>query len=156
MVLTALGARHVARAERLQFADVSGRVEHATLPKLLGLATGGTYISDFERLVRRTDVLIPFDDRVALVPGEDPFFFATGRRPALPVVWFDDTAIPYDTAMLMRLLDQRDIKWVIVKSELQLHNRAWAPIETFVNHDLPTRYHVVERLPRYAILKRID
>jgi hypothetical protein len=149
-----VGYQHVARAERLGYADLSGAVEHASVPVLQGLSTPGTYISDFERLLRRTHELIPRGDSVVLIPGEDPYFFASKRRPRFPLILFDDTAVPYDTATLLQMLTDRDVTWIIVKRRLQLLNRPWRPLESFVDEDLPPRYEVVEEIPRYTILKR--
>jgi hypothetical protein len=154
VILLVLGYRHVSLEERLGFVDLSGAVERATLPSVQGLATPGTYVSDFERLIQRTDEWIPQADGVIVVPGEDPFFFATRRRPKLPIVLFDDTAMPFDTAELMRLLDRHNIKWVVVKNRLQLRNRPWRELDSFLANDLPSSYEVVDELPRYTILRR--
>ena len=151
--LTWLGYRHVARQERLGFVDLSGHVETASLAPIRGLAVPGTHISDFERLVRRADEIIPADDGVLFFPGEDPFFVASGRRPRLPIVLFDDTAMPFDRAHLMLLLEERGIDWVIVKDSLQLRNAPWRDMKAFVTSDLPARYELVEAMPRYRILK---
>ena len=149
-----VGVGHLARNERLGFVDLSGEVERATLPSLAGLATPGTYVSDFERLVRRCETLIPHEDGVVVVPGEDPFFLASRRRQRFPVGLFDDTVTPYSTAELVQLLADRQIEWVVVKERLQLRHSPWRPLGTFVGRDLASDYDVVERLPRYVILRR--
>jgi hypothetical protein len=154
IVLLVLGYRHVLLEERLGFVDLSGEVERAALASVRGLATPGTYVSDFERLVRRTDELIPQGEGILTMPGEDPFFFATGRRPKLPIVLFDDTAMPFDTAELMRLLHRHNIRWVVVKNRLQLRNSPWRALDPFLANDLPSSYEVVDELPRYTILRR--
>ena len=41
---------------------------------------------------------IPEDDGLILIPGEDPFYFATGRVPRFPVLLFDPTTDPYSPA----------------------------------------------------------
>jgi len=153
-LLLALGARHVVRDERLGFVDLSGSVQHAALPALAGLATPGTYVPDFEQLLRRTHDLIPPADGVVVIPGEDPFFFASGRRPQFPVTLFDDTVTPYTTPELMQMLAGRQIKWVIVKTQLQLLHSPWTALESFVARELPSAYDVVEVLPRYTIMRR--
>ncbi|PYR74866.1 MAG: hypothetical protein DMF86_17115 [Acidobacteria bacterium] len=154
IVLLVLGYRHLASHERVGFADVSGPVARATLPSLRGLATPGTYVPDFERLLRRTADVIPARDGVVVVPGEDPFFFASKRRPRFPVVLFDDTVTPYDRPTLMKMMEERQITWVIVKTRLQLRNGPWRPLEAFVEQDLAERYDVFDVLPRYTILRR--
>lgn len=153
-VLLLVGFLHVSRNERLGFVDLSGQVERATLPSLTGLATPGTYVSDFERLIKRCETLIPYGDAVVVVPGEDPFFLASRRRPQFPVVLFDNTVTPYTTAELVQLLIDRHVEWIVVKERLQLRNSPWRPLENFVERDLTSRYAVVERLPRYVILRR--
>jgi hypothetical protein len=149
-----VGVRHLARNERLGFVDLSGQLERATLPSLAGLATPGTYVSDFERLVRRCETLIPREAAVVVVPGEDPFFLASRRRQRFPVGLFDDTVTPYSAGELVRLLADRRIEWVVVKERLQLRHSPWRPLATFVGRDLAPDYDVVERLPRYVILRR--
>jgi hypothetical protein len=151
---SALGVLHVVRHERLGFADLSGPVQAASLPAIRGLAVPGTHVTDFERLIARCETLIPREDGVLAFPGEDPFFLASGRRPRLPIVLFDDTAMPYDGGHLLRLLDEHDIAWVVVKDQLQLRHSPWRHMESFLRDHLPTRYDVVETLPRYRIFKR--
>ena len=132
---------------------MSGPVARATLPALRGLATLGTYVPDFEGLLERTGRVIPAEDGVAVVPGEDPFLFASKRRPRFPVVLFDDTVTPYDTATLMRMMEERNIRWVIVKTRLQLLNEPWRPLRSF-ERDLGAHYRVADVLPRYTSLER--
>ena len=151
--LTSLGYRHIARQERLGFVDLSGPVESASRPPIRGLAVPGTHVSDFERLIARTDELIPRDEGILAFPGEDPFFFVSGRHPRLPIVLFDDTAMPYDRTQLLRLLEEHDIKWVVLKDRLQLRHLPWRHLEAFVTTDLPARYQIIDVLPRYRILK---
>jgi hypothetical protein len=151
--LTVVGTLHIVRAERLGFADLSGPVEYPTLPRLHGLATPGSYVSDFEALLRRTRELIPPGDTVVTIPGEDPFYFAAKRRPRFPIIVFDDTAVPYDAKTLLEMLEDREVKWIVVKTRLQLLNPPWRPLDTFLG-SLAARYAVADTLPRYTILKR--
>jgi 4-amino-4-deoxy-L-arabinose transferase-like glycosyltransferase len=149
-----LGFRHIARHERLGFADLSGTVQTASLPPIRGLAVPGRHVADFERLIARCGDLIPPGDGVLPFPGEDPFFLASGRRPRFPIVLFDDTAMPYDGERLLQLLEENEIRWVVVKDQLQLRQRPWRHMESFLTHNLPSRYELVESLPRYRIFRR--
>ena len=128
-----LGYRHATRHERLGFVNLTGPVQTATLPAIRGLAVPGTHIADFERLIARTNEIIPLTDGVLPFPGEDPFFVASGRRPRLPIVLFDDTAMPFDRARLRQMLHDRSIRWVVVKEPLQLRNPPWS--EHVLVHD---------------------
>jgi hypothetical protein len=154
VVLLAFGYRHVTSHERLGFANLAGPVEHASHPRLRGLAAPGTHLSDFEQVLRRTDVLIPRDAPVLVMPGEDPFYYASGRRPPLAAVLFDDTAAPYDRQELVRLLDAHGVEWVVLKTRLQLHHSPWRHLEAFVRIDLPARFVPVDELPGYRIYRR--
>jgi hypothetical protein len=62
---------------------------------------------------------IPPGDALLLLPGEDPFYFATGRAPQFPVTLMDPTTDPYGPAELMEEARRRGVRWVIVKRELQ-------------------------------------
>ena len=149
-----LGVLHLARQERLGFVDLSGGVQIANLPAIRGLAVPGVHVVDFERMVERTNALIPRSSAVLSFPGEDPFFLASNRRPHLPIVLFDDTAMPYDASGLLQLLDERAIEWVVVKERLQLRHQPWRHMETFLTDYLPRRFAPVESLPGYVIFRR--
>jgi hypothetical protein len=150
-MLTVVGYLHVARGERLGFVDRQVDVQHATLQVLAGVAAPGPYVADLERLVRRSDVLIPRGDSVVVLPGEDPFFFATRREPQFPATTFDDTVTPYGADRLLRLLGERRVQWVIKKTRLQILKAPWTPLSSL---DLSGDYSIVESLPGYTIFRR--
>jgi hypothetical protein len=152
-ILACFGGWHILRLERLGFADTQGAVARATLPRLRGLSAPGTYIPDFERLVEWSRQLPP-DARIAALPGEDPFFLATGRRPVLPIVMLDDTATPYSASEIEGMLVAQDVTWVVVKDPLQLHHRPWRELDELVSRRLPAAYEVDTVLSRYRILRR--
>ncbi len=54
-----------------------------------------------------------------MIPGEEPFYFATGRVPRFPVPFFDPTIDPYSPAEIASLVRSRNIRWLIVKTDLQ-------------------------------------
>jgi hypothetical protein len=90
------GAFYVYSNERLDYVDFEdGDMEHATLPQLQGLAIRGSYLPDFEELVQYTNENIPPEDGILLLPGEDLFYYTTGRRPKFPAILFDITNNPY-------------------------------------------------------------
>ena len=64
---------------------------------------------------------IPQDDGLILIPGEDPFYFATGRVPRFPVLLFDPTTDPYSPAETAALVRSDNIRWLIVKRDLQIN-----------------------------------
>lgn len=106
--------------------------------------------SGFRELVAWTDRNIPRDDAIVCIPGEDLFYFTTGRRPRFPVLMFDRTINPYDARTIDALIRARGVRWVIVKERLQLNG---TPME---NRDetlrlIATHARVVARLRNYTV-----
>jgi hypothetical protein len=104
----------------------------------------------FRELVAWTDRNIPRGDAIVCIPGEDLFYFTTGRRPRFPVLMFDRTINPYDARTIDSLIRARDVRWVIVKKRLQLNG---IPME---NQDetlrlIATHARVVARLRNYTV-----
>jgi hypothetical protein len=98
-----------------------GEMARAQLPALRGMHMRGLWLPDFEELVAFTGRVIPRGDAILCMPGEDLFYFTTGRRPQFPVLMFDRTINPYDPATIARIAAERHVKWVIVKKRLQLN-----------------------------------
>ena len=151
--LCVAGGFYVASHERLNYADLStGDIARSTLPALAGLSVRGPWIPQFEELVRFTDRAVPRAQGLLMIPGEDLFYYATGRRPRFPVVMFDHTINPYSPEEILELSRSRNICWLVVKKNLQLNddpveNRAhllellrgdFAPVQSLANYDL---YH---------------
>lgn len=115
------GGFYTASEERLSYAQLpEGPVEHSTFPQLAGIAVAGPYLPDFEELLRFAAANIPVSDGLILIPGEDPFYFVTGRTPQFPVLLFDPATDPYSPTQLVEEARQHQIRWLIVKRELQI------------------------------------
>jgi len=84
------------------------------------MTVSGPFLPDFEELLRFAANEIPVSDGLILIPGEDPFYFATGRVPQFPVLLFDNATDPYSPAQLVEEARRRNIHWLIVKRDLQL------------------------------------
>ncbi len=115
----------------------------------------GDWIPNFEELVRYSETTIPRDDGLVLIPGEDLFYYTTGRRPRFPVLLFDHTTNPYSPEEIAKLCRDKNIRWVIVKQDLQLEED---PVE---NRDhlielLEKDFEQVESLNNYDIYRRND
>ena len=78
------------------------RIEDRTLP----ISTNS--LTSLSAKFRRADALL-------LLPGEDPFYYATGRIPQFPVTLFDPTTDPYSAPELLAEARRRNVRWVIVK-----------------------------------------
>ena len=118
--LLVCGGFYTASEERLSYAYLpDGPPAHSAFPQLAGLATPGPYVPEIDELLRYAQANIPFDDGILLIPGEEPFFFATGRAPHFPVPFFDPTIDPYSPEQIAALARTRNIHWLIVKTNVQ-------------------------------------
>lgn len=114
------GSLYTFSEERLSYANLpDGSVAHSAFPTLAGLATPGPYVPEIDELLRYAQANIPFDDGIVLIPGEEPFYFATGRAPQFPVPFFDPTIDPYSPNEIADLARARNIRWLIVKTDVQ-------------------------------------
>ncbi len=148
------GGFYVASHERLNYADVStGDMAQSTLPALAGLSMRGPWIAQFEELVRFTDRVIPKDQGLLMIPGEDLFFYTTGRRPRSPVLMFDRTVNPYSTEEIVEISRRGNICWLILKKNLQLMGE---PVEdrTRLLGLLRGDFALVQTLANYDIYRR--
>jgi hypothetical protein len=98
----------------------NGPEEHSTFPQLAGMAVVGPYLPDFEELLRYAAANIPLSDGLILIPGEDPFYFVTGRVPRFPVLLFDPATDPYLPSQVVEEARLHQINWLIVKRRLQI------------------------------------
>ncbi len=121
LVLLITGGYYALSHERLDYIDLSGEtLAHSSLPPLRGLAMRGSWLADFEQLVAFSDREIPPGDAILMLPGEDLFYFTTGRIPRFPVLMLDNTVNPYSAAQIAQLARQRNVGWLVVKRTLQL------------------------------------
>jgi len=154
MVLLACGGYYALSHERLDYVDLSGEtLEHSKLPQLHGLAMRGTWLPDFEELVAYSNREIPRNDAILMVPGEDLFYFTTGRTPQFPVLMMDNTVNPYSAAQIVQLARQRNVRWLVVKRNLQLQEQplSFRPqLMELLSHD----FESAESLNNYDIYRR--
>lgn len=151
------GGFYVQSHERLDYANLDeGELRKSTLPQLRGLATRGDWIPHFEELVRYAEREIPRDQGILLLPGEDPFYYATGRRPQFPVLLFDHTVNPYSPEELLQIARQRNIRWVIIKQDLQDEDEQVEHERDRITEALEQDFEQVESLDNYDIYQRKD
>jgi hypothetical protein len=121
------GGYYVRSNERLSYAKIfEGEIVRSKLPELAGLSVRGPWIPEFERLVQYTQQQIPVDDGLLMIPGEDLFYYTTGRRPRFPALMFDHTVNPFSAEDIQRIARSRNIHWLIIKNELQVNGE---PVE---------------------------
>ena len=151
------GAFYARSHERLSYANLDeGELHRASLPRLKGLATRGNWIPNFEELVHYTNGRIAPDAGILLLPGEDVFYYATGRRPGFPVLLFDHTVNPYSPEQIRAICRERNIDWVIVKQDLQNEEDAVDEEKERIVAALADDFEQVDELNNYDIYHRID
>jgi hypothetical protein len=141
--------------ERLSYAKLSeGELVRSALPELAGLSVRGPWIPEFERLVRFAQQEIPVEDGLLLIPGEDLFYYATGRRPRFPVLLFDHTVNPLSPEEILRIARARNIRWLIVKKDLQVNGE---PVEDKARLFalLGESFRLVRNLGIYDVYRRV-
>lgn len=148
------GGAYVRSHERLDYANISeGEIARSTLPQLAGLSMRGPWIPQFEELLRYADKEIPREDGLLMIPGEDLFYYTTGRHPRFPVLMFDHTVNPYSPEEILALSHERNIRWLVVKRDLQLEEQ---PVEnrTHLLDLLLQDFKQVESLDNYDVYNR--
>lgn len=115
------GGFYASSLERLGYVQIpEAPAQHSSTSALRGMATPGPFLSDLDELLEFAAREIPPGDAVLPLPGEDPFFYATGRVPQFPVTLFDPATDPYSAAALMEEARRRNVRWLIVKRDLQI------------------------------------
>jgi hypothetical protein len=148
------GAFYVRSHERLDYADLDdGDLAYSANPALKGMTTRGSWLTDFDELVAYTDKEIPREDGILFLPGEDLFYYTTGRRPQFPVLMFDHTVNPYSPQEIVDIARERNINWLIVKNDLQLEEDPIERKDELMNL-LMQQFESVDSLNNYEIYKR--
>ncbi len=152
--LLVCGGLYAVSAERLTYVQLDDApLERSTQPALRGMATRGPWLPSFDQLLRFAAAEIPQDDGILLLPGEDPFYFATGRTPRFPVLLFDNTTDPYSPAQIAALARTNNIRWLIIKRSLQL-NADPMPQRDATLQLLAQQFTLYRRLDNYDVYRR--
>ena len=140
--------------ERLNYANLSeGEMVRSSLPTLVGLSIRGPWIPRFEQLVHFVQREIPQEEGLLIIPGEDLFYYATGRHPQFPALMFDQTVNPYSPEQILEIAGAQRISWLIVKKSLQLEEEPFkdkARLLELLGHD----FKLTERLDNYDVYRR--
>jgi len=153
--LLVAGGFYLYSNERLDYVNFEdGEMHHSALPQLRGLSMRGDWIPDFEELVKYTDENIPRGDGVLYLPGEDLFYFTTGRRTHFPVLLFDVTNNPYTAEDIRERVMASDIEWMIVKNDTQIEADDMIDRKDVIFDLLKPDFRNVESLNNYGIYKR--
>lgn len=152
--LLVCGGLYTGSEDRLSYAQFpAAAVEHSANARLAGLSTQGAYLPNFDELLRYAAANIPPADGIVLLPGEDPFYYASGRLPRFPVLLFDPATDPYSPAEVAALVHARNIRWLIVKRDLQLTSDP-TPERALLLLSLQQEFTLAARLNGYDVYRR--
>jgi len=152
--LLVCGAFYTASEERLSYADLpDGPAIHSVNPHLAGMAIAGPWLPEFDELLHYAAAQIPFNDSLILLPGEDPFYFATGRTPQFPQLLFDPATDPWSPQQIAELAKAQNVRWLIVKRHLQIKESPMPQPETTLKL-LEAQFTLQSRLAAYDIYRR--
>jgi hypothetical protein len=155
LALVIAGGFYVYSNERLDYVDFEdGEMAHSQLPQLKGLSMRGSYLPDFEELVTYTNQNIPQTDGILLLPGEDLFYYTTGRHPQFPVLLFDVTNNPLSADEILEQVRVHDIQWLIIKNDLQIEADKTIDDKDKIFEVLKPEFKHLESLNNYEIYKR--
>lgn len=153
--LLVAGGHYVWTHERLDYVELTeGELAHSKQPALRGLSVRGSWLPDFDELFDYTEREIPRDEAILMIPGEDLFYFTTGRRPRFPVLMFDRTVNPYSAEDVLRLARERDVRWLVVKQSLQIDEDQVDSDKDAMVEVLEQDFKQVESLKNYDIYRR--
>src|SRR5437588_5590727 len=127
----------------------------SSLPPLKAMATRGDWLPNFEELVHYTDSHIPRDEAILIIPGEDLFYYTTGRQPQFPVLLFDHTVNPYSPDEIVKMARERNIRWLIVKQDLQDEDEQLERERDGLTESLEEDFEQAEGLKNYDIYRRM-
>jgi hypothetical protein len=148
------GAFYVVSRERLSYANVwEGEITRSNFPALKGLSVRGPWIPQFEELVRYAEKEIPKSDGLLMIPGEDLFYYTTGRHPRFPVLMFDHTVNPYSPLRVQAVAKSANINWLVVKRNLQIQGTPYED-EAQLLQLLLGDFQLVQHLENYDVYKR--
>jgi hypothetical protein len=148
------GAFYIVSRERLSYANVwEGEITRSNLPALKGLSVRGLWIPQFEELVRYSEKEIPVDDGILMIPGEDLFYYTTGRHPRFPVLMFDHTVNPYSPLRVQAVAKSANMNWLVVKRNLQIQGTPYED-EAALLQLLLGDFQLVQHLENYDVYRR--
>ncbi len=155
IMLSAILARSVIQNYSMGFIDSSGEMGYATRKELLGLGTPGTWILNFEAMLKYTDINIPKNSSVAFLPGEDPFFAASGRKNPLQFSLLHAGVYTLQPSMVVNELLEKNVQWIVAKNTQQTYPWLWISNWEDISKWVKQSYSIVVTIGNYDIYKKI-
>jgi hypothetical protein len=96
----------------------------------------------------------PWRGRSFVLPGEDLFYYTTGRQPRVPVLMFDHTVNPYTADEVLKIGRDLKVRWLIVKHELQLDDDVVDGDKAHLTKLLKQDFKLIKGLKGYDVYQR--
>ena len=154
LLLATSGTAYTLTNARLLFVDANapGPVARSAFSSLAGLSAPGPYVGELDTILTWTRDNVPENEAMLFLPGEDPTYFALGRRPRMPSVYYYDVANPYSPAEVAGFADAIGLRWVFVKDRLQLVEEP--PLEQALIAALTDKATLVAQVGAYRVYRR--
>lgn len=120
---------------------------------LKGLTLPGDYVPNMDSLLAFARNEIPFGDPLIVIPHEDPFYFASGRKPLFPYYMDSWTLWIYSTEDLIGKMKIHDVRWMILKTETQGQGAPPPNLPNPIN-DLKKEFQLYKSLSGYEIYRK--
>jgi hypothetical protein len=118
---------------------------------LKGLACEGDVIPIMDSMFRFVEKEIPFNESIATLPGEDPFYFTSGRKSLMSYLHLIDHTYNYDAERVWQEMKEKNIGWIIVKTETQV--KVYTNTEALLKH-IMNECDLYAQIRGYEIYKR--
>lgn len=136
---------------RQSYVPVAGRPTAFRTPSLSPLGTPGPWTHEIDTMLVFVRNTIPENESVVALPGEDPFYFATRRKPQLRFFELFSGALPYAPERIAGEIAGSNIDWLIVKTRLQ--SSYYMDTRPVLNNLKPC-YSLYGRIPGYSVYHR--
>lgn len=154
IVLTVVLGYRVFIQKNMEYISLDGDVVAASSNSLYGLSTPGPWVNQFESLIAFVKTNIPPDDSVAFLPGEDPFFSATGRINPLQFSLLHASVYTLQPHMIVSELLTKRVQWIVMKRTFQTKPHAWFNNMIEITGAVSPYYTATYELDNYMLYKR--
>jgi len=104
---------------RLQYISYEGKKSVSRLNYMGCIGTNGNWFSEIHTIEQFINTTILPDESFTQIPGEDPLYYITDRRPHLKYFQLNATTFLHNSHYMLDDIKKNNIKWVILKTKLQ-------------------------------------
>lgn len=136
--------------------DNTQQIHSSNTQRLRGLSLSGDATLNMDNLFEFVQKEIPLDDAIIMIPHEDPFYFATGRKLLFPILNVDWQIywLVYKPQDIIDNIELYNVKWLIVKTRTQMIDLSNTKEFNAIYPLLKNKFVIYRILPGYEIYKR--